>query len=269
GRLLDTQIHDLVAVVAEDDIDQILADVVHIALHRGQDDGSLLGAVLLFHLRFKVGDRLLHDAGRVEHRRQLHFAGAKQVAHGLHAVEQDCIDNVERRVRSQRVVKNLLQGLAIRALPQTFFTVDDAALQLVFNGERLHGRNFRLRLLVDAREMTHVNLQRIAGGFIEVDELARQVNLDLRDLIERIDLGVVHNRHVKTVVYGLFHEDAVEHAPRVGVQPKRNVAHAQDGLDLRKLLLDPLDGVQRLHAGGTVLFLAGRNRKRQGVKDQV
>src|SRR5262249_60190687 len=100
-------------------------------------------------------------------------------------------------------------------------------------------------------------------------QLARQVNLDLGNLIEGIDLGVIHNRHIKPAVHSLFHEDAVEHTPRVGIQPERNVAHTQDGLDLGKLVLDPLDRVQRLDAGGAVLFLAGRNGKGQRVKDQV
>src|SRR5260370_41129603 len=117
--------------------------------------------------------------------------------------------------------------------------------------------------------MRHVSLQRVARGFIEVDQLARQVGLDLRDLIKRIDLGVIDDGHVEPVVDGFFHEDAVKHASRVGVQPEGNVAYTQDGFDLRQLLLDPLDRVERLDAGGAVLFLPRRNGQSERVKNQV
>ena len=40
-RLLDAEVEYLVAVVAEDDVDEILADVVHVALDRRQDDLAL------------------------------------------------------------------------------------------------------------------------------------------------------------------------------------------------------------------------------------
>ena len=95
-RLLDAEIYDLVAVVAEDDVDQVLADIVDVTLHGGEDVRSLLRTSGLFHLRLKIGDGLLHHSGRVEHRRQLHLARTKEFADGLHAIEQHGIDHVER-----------------------------------------------------------------------------------------------------------------------------------------------------------------------------
>ena len=44
-RHLDPQVHDLIAVVREDDVDQVLADVVDIALHRRQQDAPARRAV--------------------------------------------------------------------------------------------------------------------------------------------------------------------------------------------------------------------------------
>src|SRR5271157_4109251 len=77
---------------------------VDFALYRGQHDGSLLAALFLLHLGLEVGHRGLHHTGRVEYRGQLHLARAKQLAHGLHAVEQDVVNDVERRVIDQRLV---------------------------------------------------------------------------------------------------------------------------------------------------------------------
>ena len=73
--LLDPQIHHGVAVVGEDDVDQVLADVVHITLHGCEHDGALAASVGLLQVRLEVGDRGLHHLGRLQHERQLHLAG--------------------------------------------------------------------------------------------------------------------------------------------------------------------------------------------------
>ncbi len=45
-----------------------------------------------------MGDRHLHDLGRLQHEGQLHAAAREELADGLHAVEQMVVDDVERRV---------------------------------------------------------------------------------------------------------------------------------------------------------------------------
>ena len=97
---LDADVVDLVAVVREDDVDEVLADVVHVALHRRQHDTALrrTGAVVgPVHVRFEVRDRTLHRLGRLQHERQLHLAGAEQLADDLHAFEQHVVDDRQRR----------------------------------------------------------------------------------------------------------------------------------------------------------------------------
>ena len=88
---LDAEVVHLVAVVGEDDVDEVLADVVHVALDGGQHDAALAAvAVDLLHVRLEVGDRGLHRLGRLEHERQLHLAGAEQLADDLHARPAAC-----------------------------------------------------------------------------------------------------------------------------------------------------------------------------------
>ena len=98
----DAEVDDVVAVAAEDDADDVLADVVHVALDRGHQDLALAaqaGAGLFrFDVGQQVGDRLLHDAGRFDHLRQEHLAGAEQVADVVHAVHQRAFDDGERRL---------------------------------------------------------------------------------------------------------------------------------------------------------------------------
>jgi len=41
-------------------------------------------------VRFEIADSHLHRLGGLEHERQLHLAGAEQIADRLHAAEQQC-----------------------------------------------------------------------------------------------------------------------------------------------------------------------------------
>ena len=94
---LDAEVDDLVAVVGQDDVDEVLADVVDVALDRGEHDRALAALVRLLHVRLEEGDRRLHRLGRLQHEGQLHLAGGEQVADHLHARQQDVVDDVEGR----------------------------------------------------------------------------------------------------------------------------------------------------------------------------
>ena len=107
AALLDAEVDHLVAVVGEDDVDKVLADVVHIALHGG-DQKLALGRALPFnrlHVGLKLGHGRLHGFGALQHEGQLHLAGAEQVAHHLHAIEQEGVDDLQGRVGLQRFIE--------------------------------------------------------------------------------------------------------------------------------------------------------------------
>ncbi len=103
----DAEIDHLVVVALEHDADDVLADVVHVALHGRHHDlavGAAFGraarelplGLLLLHERHQIGDRLLHHARRLDHLRQEHLARAEQVADHVHAVHQWAFDHVQR-----------------------------------------------------------------------------------------------------------------------------------------------------------------------------
>ena len=94
---LDAEVDHLVAVVGEDDVDQVLADVVDVALHGGEHDGALAALVRLLHVRLEEGDRRLHRLGRLQHEGQLHLARGEELAHHLHALQQDVVDDGRAR----------------------------------------------------------------------------------------------------------------------------------------------------------------------------
>ena len=103
--LLDSEIDHFVTVVRQNDVDQVLADIVDITLHGGENDRAfLLRAGLLLHLGLEIGDRGFHHPSGVEHGRQLHLARAEQVTDRLHAVQQHGVNQVERRVLRERFI---------------------------------------------------------------------------------------------------------------------------------------------------------------------
>ena len=82
ARLHDAEIHHIKAVALQHDADDVLADVVNVALdccHQDLAVGFGRGVQCLFrlHVRHQVGHRLLHDAGRLDHLWQEHLAGAE------------------------------------------------------------------------------------------------------------------------------------------------------------------------------------------------
>ena len=66
GRDLDTEIDHAIAVIGENDLDQILADVVNVALHRGEHDFAARCRVGLLHELFQMIHGGFHGFGRLQ-----------------------------------------------------------------------------------------------------------------------------------------------------------------------------------------------------------
>ena len=100
GRDHDAEVDDLVVVAAEDDADDVLADVVDVALDRGEHDlparAAVAAGLLGLHERLQVGDGALHRPRALHHLRQEHLPGAEEVADDRHPVHQRPLDHVER-----------------------------------------------------------------------------------------------------------------------------------------------------------------------------
>ncbi len=99
----DAQIEHLVIVALEHDADDVLADVVNVALDGGEQDPAgglplrepkLL--LLLLHEGHQISDGLLHHPRRLHHLRQEHLAGPEQIADDVHAGHQRAFDDVQR-----------------------------------------------------------------------------------------------------------------------------------------------------------------------------
>ncbi len=96
----DPEVDDLVVVALEDDADDVLADIVDVALDRGHHDQAVVlrcGRVLLgLDERHEVSHGLLHDPGALDDLGQEHLAGAEEVADDVHPVHQRALDDMDR-----------------------------------------------------------------------------------------------------------------------------------------------------------------------------
>jgi len=100
----DANVHHSEVVAAQHDGHNVLADVVHVALHRGDQKRARVRALcagaaqplLLLHEGHQVAHRLLHHARALDYLRQEHLARAEKVAHDVHRIHQRALDDVQR-----------------------------------------------------------------------------------------------------------------------------------------------------------------------------
>ena len=77
--LFDAQVDHLIAIVGEDDVHQVLANVMNVSLHGGNQELALAGtlAVDLLEVRFQLGDCRLHGFRALQHKGKLHLPRTK------------------------------------------------------------------------------------------------------------------------------------------------------------------------------------------------
>ena len=265
-RLLDAQVDHGVAVVGEDDVDEVLADVVHVALDRGEHDRALALPPSAFSM---CGSRCATAAfitsADCEHERQLHLAGAEQLADGLHARQQRVVDDLQRgpgdaAPRRGRPSRPSRSPSTIRRSSRS--NSGSAASSSARPALRRRRR--------DALEQLHEPVERVVAlAAAVVDQVERHGALLVGDLGHRQDLGRGHDRGVEARVHALVQEHRVQHLARGGVEPERDVGDAQRGLHVGAAALelaDRLDGLQRVAAH---LLLPGGDREGERVDDDV
>ena len=259
-RHLDAEIDDLVAVIGEDDVDEVLADVMHVALHGGEHDDAALLALDALHHRLQIGDRGFHGLGGLQHEGQLHLAGAEQLAHHLHAVQQDVVDDVERLMGFQRLVQLVGQPLAV--------AIDDAVLQAALDGlgalllggvgGLAVGENLQ-QLLQRVVALARRSKIRSSQTFTSSGAIrcSGRILLDMHD-------GAGH-----AGLHRMVEEHRVQHGAGGRVEAEGDVGEAKDDLDIREFVPDHLDAFQRPQAELAVILIAGGDGEGERVDQQI
>ena len=263
----DAEVDHLEVVAAEHDAHDVLADVVDVALHGGEHDaspGPRAPPLAGLDERLQVGDRLLHDAGALDHLGQEHLPGPEQVADPAHPVHQGPLDDLERVVHlpaggldvlddvfGEPLDQGVHQALADRS-PAPFGVLGAVGLAL-------------------PRGPGHLEQALRGVGPPVEDDVLHRVPQGRRQVGVDGELAGVDDRHVEAGrdrvvqehrVHGLA--DGVVAAERKG-QVREAARHHGAG----ERRLDPAAGLEKGDPVGVVLLDAGRHGKDVGVEDDV
>ena len=145
----DSQVDDVVAVAAQNDSHDVLADVMHVAFDRSHDDLAARRLVARFfllglHEWQQVSHGLLHDTRALDHLREKHFSGAEQIADDIHPIHERPFDDGQSGGKDR-------PGLVDIALDMIGLSLDQRMRQALRHSRRSPGF-FRL-------------LSRLAGSF--------------------------------------------------------------------------------------------------------
>ena len=197
----DAQVNDFVVVAAEDDADNVLANVVDVAFYRRHHDLALATATGLFgfHEGFKMRNGTLHRACTLDDLGEEHFAFAKEFAHDAHAVHQRTFDDVEGAVEFEASLFRVV-----------FNEVDDAVHQRV--GQAFRNRAFAPRQIDDTFLAAPLyGICVLDEGFCRTLVAIKEHVLDLGqhffgNVGVDLELARVHDAHVHAGTNGVVEE---------------------------------------------------------------
>ncbi len=266
GRHHDAEVDHLVAVAAEHDADDVLADVVDVALDSAEDDPRRrrpLGFIRL-HVRLEIRDRTLHRAGALHDLRKEHLSRAEEIADDLHPVHERPFDDVER---TRRIAPRLLGVL----LDEVDDPVDERVREPVGDGS-LAPREVELALRRAARHRGRVldePLRRVRAP-VEEDVLhpLEQIGLDV--LVDR-ELAGIDDSHVETRADRVVQERRVHRLAYriVATEREREIRDSSGDERARTALLQERDRVDEGLGEGSVLLDPGRDGQDVRVEDDV
>ena len=249
-RHVAAQVDDLKAVVFEDDLHDVLADVVDVPLDRGDDDAALAlaGAALFGNGRLDLLKGALGGAGRLQQLRQIKGALLVLVSHDVQRRDEGFVHQFQCFLRLQQGA-GLGGGFALQAL---FHRLDEGRIgagdfrrAAGLRALRCHGVLVRLRQRRGGRHPVRIPLD--VPGTLRVPVGQDVVGVDRR---HHLLAGRVHDGEVQPRIHGHREKGRVQ----VGAagQAEADVRHAQDGPDAKFRLA----GVQGLHRGEDILLFA-------------
>ncbi len=264
------EIDDLEIVAGEHDADDVLADVVHVALHRGEQDFSgVLPLVALglagLDIGQQIGHRRLHHARRLHHLRQKHLSRAEQVADLVHAGHQRAFDHVERARRTGARLFDV-------GVDEIGHAIDEGIFKPRLDARLAPGGVLLTRLSRLAAILLGERQQALGGVGTAVEHhvLAGLAQFRIDLLIDR-ELAGVDDAHVHADGDGVIEEHAVHRLAHglVAAKRERQIAHAAGDMGVGQLLADFARGLDEIDAVMIVLLDAGRDREHIGIEDDV
>ena len=210
SRNHDAEVDHLVVIALQNHADDVLADIVHVALYGGHDDLALrrhLGhagsALFGLEIGLEVGDGLLHHARRLHDLGQKHFASAEQVTDDVHPGHQRAFDNVQRLV-------SLGAGFLGIELDELGDAVHERVLQALLDDGVAPGEvdlTLLCTLALEALRRLEQAISRI-GTAIQHDVLDQLAQVG-RDIVVDGELSGVDDPHIHAGPDGMIKEHGV------------------------------------------------------------
>ena len=260
GRHLDAEVHHLEAVVRQDDVHQVLADVVHVALDRREEHFSARGAAHLVHVRLEERDRRFHRLGALQHLGDDELVGIEEAADLVHAAHERPVDDVQRL----RPLPQLLGEVAEQSVTRSF---DDVAREALVE-RQLAACGTRRLLLAEVRGECGDRFVQLLLLTAEEHRFG-ELSLVLRDGRIPFELLGVHQRQVETSLHAMVEEDGIDHLASRCRQAEGHVGDAEDRLAGRQRRLDCSHRFDRLHCAAGVRRVARGAREDQRVEIEV
>ena len=232
------QIDNLIVIALQHHTNNVLANVVHIALYRSHQDfpfGLLVFGFFRLDKRNQVGHRLLHYAGAFNDLGQKHLAVAKQVADHVHAVHQWTFNDMNRAFGLLPALFSIFNNKVGNALDQRmfkpFFYRPLAPREILFLGFPA----FAFIALGDFQ-------QAIRGIIPAVEHYVFNQPLQFRlDLIVNHQLARVYNTHVHAGLDSVIEKHGVNGFTHriVTAKGERHVAHTAGNRRMGQVLPNP------------------------------
>ncbi len=273
GRHHHAEIDDLVIVAGENDADDVLADIVDIALHRRHQHlaGRLaliaaVQALFLFHIGKKNGNGLLHHTGGFDHLRQEHLARTEEIADHIHARHQRTFDDMQRTGR-------LLARLFRIRIDVFGDAIDQRMLQPLFNGEFAPRQILNLALLGTCTPVTFGNFKQPFGRVgvaVQHHIFASLAQFRIDALIDR-KLARIDDAHIHADLDRMIQEHGMHRLTHrlVAAEGEGQIRDTAGNMHERHGFADGLGGLDEIDAVIIVLFDTGRNGKHIRVEDNV
>src|SRR5690606_17190031 len=262
------EVDNVVAVTAQHHADDVLANIVHIALDRGHEDLAL-GFRLVAFFRFDKGnqmsDGLLHHPGGLDHLGQEHLARAEQVADHVHAGHQRAFDDLDGTRALLAAFLGVFNDKGSDAL-------DQRVLQTLFHRQRAPLLVFHFLDGAAAAVVLGDGQQRLGAIGIAIEHhVLDGVTQLLGNLVVDFQLAGVDDTHGQAVADCMQQEYRVNRLAYrvVATEGEGHVGYAAGGQRIRQLIADIGAGLDEVHRVVVVFLDAGGDGEDVRVEDDV
>src|SRR6185437_9265760 len=286
----DAEVDHVVAVIFEDDLDEIFADVVDVALHGGENHLSALLRVRLLHELLEMAHGGFHCFGGLKDFGDDQLVVVEEATDFGHAGHEGAVDDIERCDAFGEFFVEVSDEAVLGAFEDV---IGEALIERQIGGANFLARTGSAEMLGDGGDVKLVDcgflLARLAapigGGVAQEHGLGMTGGKGARRRIEEqvfgkgafgfgnrgeaLDAFGVDDGEIEAGLRAVIQEHGIDDFARAGGKAEGDVGNTEHGADVRKLLLDEANAFDRLDGAADIIFVAGGAGEDEGIEDDV